>query len=48
MEIIEMTNERLLREEEFVKRQIASLYQTQKLLEQERARRFDKGVLNEK
>ncbi len=47
MEIKEMTNERLLREEECIKRQIKTLYETQRQLEFERAKRFDEGALNE-
>lgn len=47
MKIEEMTNERLLREEEYIKRQIRTLYETQRQLELERSKRFDEGALNE-
>lgn len=47
MEIKDMTNVQLLREEEFVERQIKNLMSIQKQIKEERSKRFDKGELSD-
>lgn len=45
MEIKDMDNNALLRQEEFIKRQLKTITSTLKQIEDERARRFDNGML---
>ena len=48
MEIKDMDNNTLLRQEEFIKRQLKTITSTLKQIEDERARRYDNGMLGEK
>lgn len=47
MEIKEMTNNELLREYEFTKRQIKNLMSTEKQIETEISKRYDEGRLGD-